>query len=321
MPAERLPERLFAVGRAPAAKLGANRVGDDLRLLCDEEIARTRQELAKAAAALWFLPASAGILLLTNESLRVGMPDSRAFGKLQEHNVARFTTTGATDVFEGYVSRFHLPYPDPAELQKALSRPEVVASLPANFHPAPNPLEGASAEGACASPTLPPGISPPPGETRWISSFQREGPQEGAFTSGPFTPRTGAVRLWYLGMDSGGSLKPQLKPEGKGKAIPIKAERRHGTSTWEAITVDVTPGTTYRLEFTDKSRNGWAAMTMPVEEPPLSRLAGRLFASAIPLALTALAALAIALAAPASRSRAATRSSATPGPGPDLSES
>ena len=49
--ADGVPEGLFSLRPAPAAQLGADRVGDQLAMLGDKEIARTREELAVAAAA------------------------------------------------------------------------------------------------------------------------------------------------------------------------------------------------------------------------------------------------------------------------------
>jgi hypothetical protein len=243
------------------------------------------KKLPSVWIAAWLLPTAGGLIWLFHFAIRIELPDFRAFGNIQENNIARYTIGGDSSVFENYVSRFHLPYPNPAELKAWLDQPEVRAALPSNFHADGTPFKDARCEGACSPPALPAGLELPPGETWWASSFQSNGPQEGSFLSAPILARENALRLWYLGMDTGGALKLRLKPEGKGKAINIRTERRHGTSTWMPITIPVEAGKSYRLEFADRSKNGWGAFTLPVDEPPLSRLSSIVCAWAAPAAV------------------------------------
>ena len=247
--------------------------------------------------ATWMVPAVIGLAMLVHATVSADLPEFRAFGALQERNTAAYTAGGDKSVMDGYVPRFHLPYPDMGELKEWFDDPVVVAALPAPYSANRAPLADATTTGTCASPSLPKGIVIPPGEFWWTSSFNNGTEQHGSFTSGPILAKSSALRFWYLGMDTGGSLKLRLKPEGgkKSSVVQIFTLRRHGTSTWMPLTVPVKAGTTYRIEFSDISDNGWGAITMPVDEPPLSRLAAAVcaygdFAAALALVLILLVA-------------------------------
>ena len=238
--------------------------------------------------AVWGAVAAPGIGMLLTEAWQTELPDYHAFGQVREGNTARFTLDGDASVFDGYVSRFHLPYDEPEKLREWLSDPAVVAMLPANFRSSDEAVKSATRTGACGDSLLPDGIHVPPGERLLASSFDRSGGEAGhnaSVTSGPISAPSGAFRIFYIGMDTGGSLKLRLKPEEKGKTINIRTERRHGTSTWMPITVEVDPEKTYRLEFRDASKGAWGAVTLPTNEPPLSRLADRLGRIALPVAV------------------------------------
>jgi hypothetical protein len=252
---------------------------------------RTTRFIPHALGAIWGPTAASGIFVLLTQAWQTDLPDYASFGELRERNTARFTLEGDATVFDGYVSRFHLPYVDSSELKEWLSDPAARALLPANFRTSAEAVTAAVRTGACVDSHLPDGIRVPPGERLLASSFDRSGGEAGqqaSVASGPITAPSGAFRLFYLGMDTGGSLKLRLKPEGKGKTIEILTERRHGTSTWKPITVEVDPEKTYRLEFKDGSRGGWGAVTLPTNEPPLSRLADQTGHVALPTALLAL---------------------------------
>lgn len=265
-------------------------------LLVLTEIRNRRHILVRivppAIGMLWGTTAISGLLLLLTEAWRIELPDYQAFGRIREQNTARFTLDGDAGVFDGYVSRFHLPYDNAAELKHWFSEPAVRALLPANFRSPAEAVSAAAREGACTASLLPEGVSVPPGERLLGSSFDRtvvgEGGQAASVTSGPISAPSGAFRLFYIGMDTGGALKLRLKPEGKGKAIPIATERRHGTSTWMPITVKVDPEKSYRLEFRDASRGGWGAVTLPTNEPRLSMLADRAGRFALPAGILVL---------------------------------
>lgn len=240
---------------------------------------------------LWGCAAMSGLFILLVSAWRTELPDYLAFGQIRERNVARFTLDGDASVFDGYVSRFHLPYSHAGELKEWLSSPPVVALLPPNFRSPAAAVTEAVRTGSCVASELPHGISIPPAERLLASSFNRSisgSADEASVISGPIQAPSGAFRLFYLGMDSGGALKLRLKPEGSGKAISILSERRHGTSTWSPVTVDVDPEKIYRLEFKDRSQLGWGAVTLPVNEAPLSRLADRAGRVALPAGLLAL---------------------------------
>jgi hypothetical protein len=262
--------------------------------------------LLPAGTLLWGAATFSGLFMLVSWAWRVELPDYRAFGELRERNVARYIHEGDASVFEGYVSRFHLPYDDLDVLKSWLANPAVVALLPPSFQTAPDALEMATRSGACSESRLPDGIVIPPGERLLASSFDRaDGPagREASATSGPIRAPSGAFRLFYLGMDTGGSLKLRLRPEGKGKPIEILSERRHGTSAWRPLTVTVDPEKTYRLEFRDGSRLGWGAVTLPTNEPPLSRLADRAGKFALPVGVCALLLIVCLAALPARQPR------------------
>ncbi|MFM7182236.1 MAG: hypothetical protein ACKO2G_12330 [Verrucomicrobiales bacterium] len=242
--------------------------------------------LLPTGAILWGATTLSGLFVLASWAWRFELPDYRAFGELRERNTARFTRDGDATVFDGYVSRFHLPYDELEALKSWLADPAVVAVLPGSFHTSPEAVENATRTGACLDSKLPDGMVVPPGERLLASSFDRsDGPagKDAQVMSGPIQAQSGAFRLFYLGMDTGGSLKLRLRPEGKGKPIEIPTMRRHGTSTWMPITVDVDPEKTYRLEFRDASRLGWGAVTLPTNEPPLSRLADQAGKFALPV--------------------------------------
>ena len=260
--------------------------------------------LLSAGSLLWGAATVSGLFMLLSWAWRVELPDYRAFGELRERNTARFTLDGDAGVFDGYVSRFHLPYDDYEALESWLSDPDVIALLPPSFRTKPEAVVEARRVGACVDSKLPHGLSVPAGQRLLASSFDpTDGPagREASVLSGPIRAPSGVFRLFYLGMDTGGSIKLRLKPEEKGKTIEIKTERRHGTSTWGSITVAVDPKKSYRLEFRDASRLGWGAVTLPANEPPLSRLADRAGAFALPVATVALILILVLGACPMTR--------------------
>lgn len=255
-----------------------------------------RRRTVAFASLAWAALSATGAAGLARQAWAVEMPEISAFRQLQADNVARFTSAGEEDALDGYFSRFHLPYPDAEELREWLSDPEVVARLPSNFRPPSQVGIPSEVSGTCALADLPPGVRPPPGERHWISSFHRGGDQQGTYRGAVITPSGEFLRLWYLGMPTGGAVKLHLKPEGKGKRVPVVSTRRHGTSVWQPLTLRVVPGRAYRVEFSDRSDTGWGAFTQPVDEPPLSRYSQDLSAAA-PGWFVGAAALLAALAA------------------------
>ena len=257
---------------------------------------------ASLAALLWLSFSTLSTARLATESWQVEMPEFAGFQALQQENVARFTAGGDPKALDGEFSRFHLPYVNAESLRAWLSDPAVVELLPPHLRPANAEVAArAEATGTCALSELPPGISPPPGHLHWVSSFHLGEEQTGEYRTGPIVPRSDRMTIHYLGMPTGGALKLELIAEEGGRRIPFLATRRHGTSVWQPLTVEVIPGRAYRLEYLDRSQNGWSAFTLPVDDPPLSHLARQVHSATPVLLILGLIGIAVLLALPGTR--------------------
>jgi hypothetical protein len=245
-----------------------------------------RRWLPRSCAAVWVVAATWGSALHLNATFRSDLPEAKSYFDVHAANVFRAVVGKDRTVLVPGQTRYHLPYPDPEALRQYLEDPKVFALLPAAYRIPPDPAPApACDEGCFLNPRLPEGLPTPPVTRLLASSYQPEGQLRGRFVSAPIHASTEWLQFWYLGKDTGGSIGLRLVPVGTGKAIKVDRGFDASTGQWRPVTVRVSKGKDYQVEFKDDSDNAWGALTEPVPLAPWSRRAEILGAHALWLLL------------------------------------